>query len=408
MHVLYFHQYFSTPAGYGGTRSYEMACELVRTGHEVHMVCGSTRKGNSGVTGEFVGGKRSGNVDGIYVTEFDVDYSNHDSFFTRTRKFLKFAFKSIFIALGSDHDVIYATSTPLTASIPGIFAKIFRRSIFVFEVRDLWPELPKEMGVIKNPVVLWAMSLLEFISYRSANACVGLSPGIVEGIKKRGRKNLSIAMIPNGCDLSLFDSAGLEPKDIEGIEEGDFVAVFTGAHGIANGLDAVLDAASILRVEESRHIKFLFIGDGKLKPALLARKEKEDLWNCIFLPPVVKTELPAYIARADVALMVLRNIPAFYYGTSPNKFFDYLAMGKPILNNYPGWIADFIETRSLGCVVPPDSAIEFADTLKELSYRKHDLVEMGRNSLILAKEQFSRKHLAGQLVRFLELQYQKK
>lgn len=407
MRILYFHQYFSTPAGSGGTRSYEMALELVKAGHEVHIICGSTKSGDSGLAGKYLRGKRSGVVDGIFVTEFDVEYSNHDSFLARTTKFLKFAFKSIFIALGSKHDLIYATSTPLTAAIPGICAKLLKRSIFVFEVRDLWPELPEKMGVIRNPVVLWAMSLLELVSYRSANACVGLSPGIVEGIKRRGSRDLPIAMIPNGCDLALFSSEGLEPKTIEGVDEGDFVAVFTGAHGIANGLDAVLDAASILKSAEWNHIKLLFIGDGKLKPALLVRKEKEGLSNCIFLPPVAKTELPAYMARADIALMVLKNVPAFYYGTSPNKFFDYLAMGKPILNNYPGWIADFIESRSLGRVVQADSAVEFADALMELSNKRQDLVEMGKNSSALAKERFSRKDLAGQLVRFLEMQYQK-
>lgn len=193
MNILYFHQHFSTPKGSTGIRSYEMAKRLIHHGHHVTMVCGTYGGGETGLDSTFVSGKREGIVDGIRIIEFDLAYSNSDGFIKRSMTFIKFALKSIGLAFTEKYDVLFATTTPLTAGIPGIFARWLRGKPFVFEVRDLWPELPKEMGVIRNPVILSLMSLLEWASYRSAHRCIGLSPGIVDGIKKRGVDESKIA-----------------------------------------------------------------------------------------------------------------------------------------------------------------------------------------------------------------------
>ncbi len=186
MRILYFHQHFVTPKGSGGTRSYEMAKRLIVRGHSVVMVCGNYSGGDTGLSAPFVQGFRRGFVDGIDVIEFDLAYSNSDSFVKRSFIFLKYVFRSLKLVFSENYDLIFATTTPLTAGIPGIVGRWFRGKPFVFEVRDLWPELPKAMGVITNPLVLLAMSLLEWLSYRSANRLIGLSPGIVDGIAKRG------------------------------------------------------------------------------------------------------------------------------------------------------------------------------------------------------------------------------
>jgi glycosyltransferase involved in cell wall biosynthesis len=402
MRVLYFHQHFSTPSGSTGTRSYEMAQRLVARGHEVTMVCGSGQLANTGLSGEAVKGMRRGMVDGIDVIELALPYSNYDSFLKRTRVFMLFALRSIGLALSLPYDLLFATSTPLTAGIPGIAASLLRRKPFVFEVRDLWPELPREMGVITNPVVLWVMGVLEWLSYHSAKGCIGLSPGIVQGICRRGIPAEKVAMVSNGCDLELFNPLVGDVLRPEGVRDEEFVAVFTGAHGMANGLDALLDAAHELKKRGNTQIRLVLIGDGKLKPELVARAEKEGLANCLFLDPVNKIKLTAYLRGADAGLMLLANVPAFYYGTSPNKFFDYIAIGLPVINNYPGWLAEMITQNRCGIAVEPDNPGAFADALEKMAADPALVTAMGLHARELAVSEFDREKLGDRFVDFLE------
>lgn len=400
MHVLYFHQHFSTPDGSAGTRSYEMAQALIRNGHTVTMVCGSYAQGKTGLTVPFSKGKRRGRVDGIDTIEFRLNYGNDMGFAQRAMVFAKFAIGSIGIAIREPADVVFATTTPLTAGIPGIFARWLGRKPFVYEVRDLWPELPKAMGVITNPVVLWLMSVLEWASYRSANSLVGLSPGIVEGIAARGVEKSRIAMIPNGCDLDLFCSQtdAWRPK---GVRDDQLLAIFTGTHGNANGLDAVLNAASVLRERHRDDIRIALVGQGREKPELQERARAENLHNVLFLDPVPKVRLAGLMSGADIGLQVLRNVPAFYYGTSPNKFFDYISAGLPVLNNYPGWLAEMISYRDCGIAVPPDDPHAFADALIEAADNRMALKTKAANALDLAQTEFSRKDLSDKWVEWV-------
>lgn len=401
MKVLYFHQHFSTPKGSAGIRSYEMAQRLIARGHQVTMVCGSYGGGNTGITSPFVKGKRRATVDGIDIIEFDLAYSNSDGFVKRAMTFLKFALRSIGIALTERYDIVFATTTPLTAGIPGIFARWLKGKPFVFEVRDLWPELPKAMGVIRNPFVLKAMSFLEWASYKSAHRLIGLSPGIVDGIAQRGIPRQNIALIPNGCDLGIFANEAA-PWRPEQIKPDDLLAVFAGTHGMANGLDAVLNATAELKKRGRSDIKFLLIGQGKLKSALQERAQQESLDNVIFHDPVNKASLAGLMNSTDIGLQILANIPAFYYGTSPNKFFDYIAAGLPVLNNYPGWLAEMINEHKCGFAIPPDNAIAFADALEKAADNKEMLKSMGKNSRVLAENEFNRELLSNKFVDWLE------
>lgn len=401
MRVLYFHQHFSTPRGSAGIRSYEMAQRLVARGHQVTMVCGRYGGGDTGLGQSFHRGCRRGRVDGIDVIEFDLRYANSDGFVRRALTFLKFALRSVALVFTEDYDLVFATTTPLTAGIPGIFARWLRSKPFVFEVRDLWPELPRAMGVIRNPVVLAAMSLLEWASYRSAQRLVGLSPGIVEGIVRRGVSRERVTLVPNGCDLAIFADKVM-PWRPPGVAADDLLAVFAGTHGVANGLDAVLDAAAELRRRGRHDIKFLLIGQGALKPALQARARQEGLDNVIFHEPVAKARLAGLMAATDLGLQVLANVPAFYYGTSPNKFFDYLAAGIPVLNNYPGWLADQIRQFGCGMVVPPENPQAFADAMEQAAAGKAALRAMGMRARGLAHQEFDRGRLADRWVDWLE------
>jgi glycosyltransferase involved in cell wall biosynthesis len=397
MKVIYFHQHFSTPNGSVGIRSYEMARRLLGHGHQVTMVCGSYVGGETGLTQPFVGGRRRGAVDGIYIIEFDLAYSNSDGFVKRVMTFLKFALRSIGLAFTEKYDVMFATTTPLTAGIPGIFARWLRGKPFVFEVRDLWPELPRAMGVIRNPLVLWAMGMLEWASYRSAHRLVGLSPGIVEGIAQRGVPRKRIASVPNGCDLGIF-AGEVQPWRPPQVRATDLMAVFAGTHGIANGLDAVMDTAAELKRRGRGDIKLVLIGQGKLKAGLKARAARDGLDNVVFHDPVNKAKLGGLMAATDLGMQILTNVPAFYYGTSPNKFFDYIAAGLPVLNNYPGWLAEMITEHRCGFAVPPDNPVAFADALEQAAVDRDALKAMGQRGRALAETQFDRIKLADRWV----------
>lgn len=398
MRVLYFHQHFSTPAGATGTRSYENCLRLIRRGHNVTMVCGSYSTGATGLTGTFRRGKRSGSIDGIDIIELQLPYANEYGLIRRSFVFLKFSFASIRIALTGKYDLVFATSTPLTAAIPGIFARVLRRKPFVFEVRDLWPELPKAMGVIKNPLILAMLAGLERAAYWAADSCIGLSPGIVDGIRKTAGKDKPVALIPNGCDLQLFSRAGALRRDRQAESPFSLVAAFTGAHGLANGLDAVVDAAVELKRRNRADIVIWLIGDGQVKSTIVKRCARERLTNVVFHDPMPKTELQALMADVDVGLMILANVPAFYFGTSPNKFFDYIAQGLPVLNNYPGWLAEMIDSARIGLAVPPESPGKFADALEYFADNPEARLAMGQRARIFAEENFDRNTLTDQWV----------
>lgn len=402
MKILYFHQHFTTPKGSSGTRSYEFARNLVSNGHEVIMVCGSFMGGNTGLQGKFTNNLRNGEVQGIKVIELNIPYSNKDKFFQRTIKFLKFSLNSLTIVWKHNFDILFATSTPLTASIPGIFSKLIRKGKFIFEVRDLWPELPKAMGVIRNPIIIFLLDILERIAYFSADGVIGLSPGITAGIKKKSVESKKIIMIPNGSDIGLFDDSKL--SDLldypTGLYESDFIALYAGAHGKANGLNGLLRAAKELKDIEPK-IKILLIGDGSEKLSLINFKNKNNLDNVFFMDTLPKIEVFAWMKRADLGLQILSNIPEFYYGTSPNKFFDYLSSGLPILVNYPGWLADMVVENNFGYFANPlnpgSVSLElnkaFTESRKEL---------YGKRALNFAKNNFNRKALYLNFQEFLE------
>mgnify|MGYP006167568581 FL=1 len=161
-----------------------------------------------------------------------------------------------------------------------------------------------------------------------------------------------------------------------------------------NGLNAVLDAAVELKHRQRTDIKLVLVGDGMQKKALLERAAELQLDNVIFHNPVNKAKLAGLMASADIGLQILANVPAFYYGTSPNKFFDYISAGLPVLNNYPGWLAELITKEQCGFAVPPENPQAFADALEQAANQREKLIEMGRNGQQVAREQFNRSILS--------------
>ena len=152
--------------------------------------------------------------------------------------------------------------------------------------------------MIKDPVLIRSMEVLEWLSYPSADYIIGLSAGIQKGIERRGVKENKIRMIPNGCDLELFNPNGGAPSTLAESDHSNYLAVFAGAHGLANGLDQLLDVAAELKKFGRADIGFLFVGEGSSKEQLVREAKVRELDNCTFLDPVSKTELAKNFSRS--------------------------------------------------------------------------------------------------------------
>ncbi len=401
MHVAYIHQHFSTRKGSTTTRSYEMGQRLLGAGHRVSLITGVSDVGDLALPRE--GGVIEREVDGLHVYCIAQRYSNSMGFTQRVAAFLGFARTAARVVSGLAADLVFATSTPLTVGLPGMKGARRLGVPFVFEVRDLWPELPIAMGIIRSPMLKWYTRRLERRIYRAARHIIALAPGIAEGIRRTGYPPRQISMIPNGSDIDLFRPSGEALTDPRFGSSDEFRLVFTGAHGIANGLDAVLDAAVELKRRGVRGIRFVFIGQGGQKPRLVERSQREGLQDIVtWCGSIPKDELAQVLPGLNVGMMILKNIPAFYFGTSPNKFFDYIASGMPVLNNYPGWLANLIQEQRCGLVVPPDDPRAFADAVLWLRDHPQECRAMGARGRALAEAQFARDLLADQFVRVLE------
>ncbi|MFS0555431.1 glycosyltransferase family 4 protein [Brevibacillus sp. 179-C8.2 HS] len=395
--ILYIHQYFTTRDGATGTRSYEFAKYLVKQGHEVTLLTGDSslpkvhRDQIKGFYHRFA-------IDGIQVIAVRNRYSNYMGFFRRAFAFFSFVFLSILIGLFvKRHDVVLATSTPLTVAIPALFIKKLRRTPFVFEVRDLWPEAPIQLGAIRSPFLISMLRSLERKTYKEAAHIVALSPGMEEGV---GRPN--VTLIPNCSDLDMFCADNMDPEDLEacrrkyGLATDKLIVIHGGAMGVANGLEYMTDAAKILHDRAEHDILLVLAGEGKTRPQLEKFCMENNLKNVIITGSVPRKEVPILLALSDITMTSFKNIPILATN-SPNKFFDSLAAAKPVIVNSAGWTKDIVEKHNIGFYVDPDHPEQLANLLVELKNQSHDLVEMGERARKLAEDKYERIKLAAQM-----------
>ena len=404
MHILYLHQYFATRKGTTGTRSYEFSRYLVRKGHRVTMITSglannefSVPKGQKYVEME---------AEGIHVVPISAAYNDPQigttmSSWRRMHQFYQFA--RLASRVGKKlptPDVVFATHTPLPIGLAGITLSRHFGVPFVFEVRDLWPDALVNLGGLKNPLVIRHLRRMAKKIYNRAEHIVALSPGIKEGIVRAGVEASQVTVIPNGCDLDLFR------PDLDGsawrnqLQLGDrFTAVYFGAMGLANGLEYVIEAAKILEQRQKDNIALLLIGDGGKRPELEKMTREYKLTNVIFSNPVPKAELARLIAGCDVCMSIYRA--AKEHTWSPNKMFDALAAGKPVLINVPDWLGETIENNKCGRCLDPYRPQALADALEELSANPQLCQEMGKNARALAERDFDRTKLASRLERIL-------
>lgn len=396
MKITYLHQYFSTPQSAAGTRSYEFARRLVANGHQVRVI---TSPALMPKAYQSINETTTLDIDGISVLIIPVAYSNALSFPRRIAAFIRFALLSMFHAMRTPADVIYATSTPLTIAIPGIAAKLWRRVPMVFEIRDLWPELPITVGALNNPVLRWLAYALEWIAYHAAAHVIALSPGMADGVIKRGIPPERVTVIPNSSDVDKFDlppGAGDPIRAQLGLAPGQPLVIYTGTFGLINHVGWLVDVAAVLR--DTSDTRFLLVGSGAEWEK--ARDQARELGvldrNLTVWEPVPKEQIPLVLAAATVATSLFQPLPPMW-NNSANKFFDALAARRPVAINYGGWQADLLNETGAGIVLPEG---DIAAAARQLDDFAHDAARLARASAAardLAYTRFNRDTLAVQL-----------
>ena len=407
MRILYLHQHFTTRQGFTGNRSYEFAKRLIGRGHEVSMIC-------SGVENEPRLCLRSGErfkrveVDGIDCVPINAAVANPltitgHSGYRRMLGFLKFVrvAKQVGRTLPRP-DVVFATHTPLTIGLAGRDLAAHFDVPMVFEVRDLWPQALINLGALKNPLVIWWMRRMERSIYKSSQHIVALSPGMKQGIVSTGAvTDDQVTMIPNASDIDLFHPNLDRQLGRERLGLGDRVAaIYFGGMGLANGLEYAIKAAKILQQRGRSDIVVVLHGGGGRKEAHEEQVRKEGIDNVIFSAPVPdKSVVAQLVAACDICLTIYRATKEHTW--SPNKMFDAMAAGRPIVINVPGWLGETVESGGCGFSVAPERPEELADALEQLADDAQLRKNMGQKARQLAETRFSRDELAAQLERVL-------
>lgn len=396
MHILLVHQAFAALTDPGGTRHHELALYLAEHGHRVTIIASPV----SYLTGKSTpAGPEQGGHPAIQIVRPPVYSGLHRSFIHRVINFITFMLSSFWAGLRvQEVDLVWGTSPPIFQGLTAWALARLKRVPFLFEVRDLWPAFAVAVGVLGNPVLIRASEWLERFLYRHADRMVVNSPGFIRHVQERGASQ--VHLVPNGADVTMF-----EPLDDgavfrrENQLEGRFVALYAGAHGMSNDLDVLLDAAGLLG--EVPNLAMVLLGDGKEKPRLQQRAAAMGLKNQHFLPPVPKTDMAQALAAADVCIAILKPIE-MYKTVYPNKVFDYMAAGRPVILAIDGVIREVVESAQAGTIVQPGDAAAMADAIRYYAAHPDAGALQGKNGRRYLETHFDRTVLAQGLLEIMQ------
>lgn len=400
MNILYIHQYFVTPEEPGATRSFWISKELVRRGHHVTVITGNSESKHK--PGRF-------NRDGIDVVYVKNMYDNSQTKIQKVRSFIKFIFQATLTAMKEpDVDLVYATSTPLTIGAVALALRTLKGWSYVFEVRDLWPEFPIQIGAIKNPILIRLLRNFEKRIYTRSLHVVALSPGMQAGIIKAGIPIDKTSMIPNMSKPDIFYPHEVNKNIVKTFELdlAKFNVIHFGMLAVANGLEYIINAAIELKKMNDDSICFIFMGSGALEPKLKDECQRNGLTNVKFLGNHPVGVVAEVTNCCDASITSFKNLPILATN-SPNKLFDSLSAGKPIIVNSAGWTKAMVENDNCGFFVDPENPKMLAEKLLRIKDDKKLLAEMGRNARRLSVDVFDKAKLSSQVADVLEYIYSK-
>ncbi len=404
MRILVIHQYYLRPDWPGGSRFNELSRLWTRMGHEVTVVTGQVNYAVAAKPAEYRGKWIVEEDDeGVRVLRCFTPEFFHKSFAWRAAAFAAFMASSLDAALGAAgrHDVVIATSPPLTVALPGMIAAGLRRLPFCFEVRDLWPESAVSTGVLSpNGFLTKTLSRFEALAYGRADAINVLTPAFKENILKRGLADeKKISIVPNGADLDLFRPGRRDNEVRRRLGWGKkFVVLYAGAHGRANRLIQFVEAAERLRGRED--ILLASVGAGPDLAMLKGEVDRRGLGNMVFLGPVDKEEMPGYVDACDAGAAILQRNETFKT-VYPNKIFDYMASARPTLVAIDGAARRLVEEAGAGLYAEPENAEELAEKIAWFADHREESAGMGERGRAFVEANFSREVLADKYIEVL-------
>ena len=320
----------------------------------------------------------------------------------KTLGHLFFAFQAAWE--GSRHlrgmDVVLASSPTLFSVIGAWGLSRMLGCPLVMEVRDLWPAIFVELGVLENRFLIGALEALELSLYRKSRHVVVVTQAFADDIIRRGVPDRKVSVIPNGVDLDRFRPGGKpEALQDEFQVRGKFVVLYVGAHGISHGLKSILETARLLR--DDPEIKFVFVGEGAEREALVESARGMRLTNVAFFPGQPRDRMRDIYHMADVCLVPLRNIPLFRTFI-PSKMFEIMGAGRPIAASLAGEAADILARSGGAEISPPEDPAALASSLRRLKADPARREELARQGRAFAARCYDRRALAHDYLRILK------
>ena len=403
MRILYLSQYFPPEVGATQTRAYEMARYLVSQGHQVTMIAEIPNHPMGIIPPEYRGKWYERTLlDGIDVIRVWVKTSPVKTFRTRMAFYLSYMVNATLAGLlaRGPYDALYATSPPLFVGGAALALSWLRRIPLFFEVRDLWPESAVALGELNSPRAIALAEWLERTCYRRAEQIVVVTQGIYRRMLERGYPLEKLTLILNGANTELFQfqpEAGRAHRERLGLLD-KFVVMYAGIHGLAQGLEAVVETAAKLAAQADVH--FLFVGEGPVKQQIVTLAAERRLTNITFHPEVPREQMPAFLSAADVALVPLRRLDLFQ-GALPSKMFDAWACQCPTLVTIEGEARQALAEAGAGLFVEPENPEALAAAILQLKGDPAARRRMGLNGRRAAVDRYSRQAQARQLAEML-------
>lgn len=399
MRVLYVSQYFVRGDQPGGVRHWYHTRALADRGHDVHVVTSYVQHKERSVPQEFAGRRIvRRDEDGMVVWRTYATPGYGVDMRSRLANYLSFAFWALAAGLRAPRPAVVVASSPSLPAAAGAAVVAFvKRASFVLEVRDLWPGSAVAMGLVRQGGVIYRVArALEWFCYRRARHIVALTDGIRDAIIATGIPAARVTLITNGVDRLETPAGSVDvpvPADA-------FVAMYVGAHGTYSSLGTVLDAAQAL--DDDPSVWFVLVGGGDQKPALQAEGARRGLTNVVFVDPVPKRDVPAWLARADVCLLPYQD-RALFAGALPNKTFDYMGAGKPIIAAVPvGELSRLVAAADCGIAIAPEDPRAMADAIRRLAADRALAARFGAAGAEFVCTHYDRKALAERFVAVVE------